>query len=313
MRFTVGLITLAGLLACAQSPSWERLAPLSEARQEVGAAIIAGKIYVVGGFGSSGATLSTAEVYDPSTNRWEDLPPMPIGVNHPATEALEGKLYVLGGYRGPALANPTDAVQIYDPTRRRWNPGPAMPTARGGLTAAVVEGKLYAIGGARGGSVGDMAVFDPQSNQWAILAAMPTQRDHIGAGVIAGKIYVPGGRNSSGFTLRVLEAYDPKSGKWETLPPMPTGRSGHAVVALGNCLYAFGGEVNRAASNGMFDQIERYAAHSNKWSDLGRMPVPRHGISAVALNGKIYLPAGATVAGFGAVVVSDVFTPPACS
>ena len=68
---------LLGLLVLAQEGSWSRLSPLGQPRQEVAAAEVGGKIYVVGGFAGNGATLGTTEVYDPASGRWTELPPCP--------------------------------------------------------------------------------------------------------------------------------------------------------------------------------------------------------------------------------------------
>lgn len=302
---------LLGLLAMAQEGSWSRLSPLGQPRQEVGAAEVGGKIYVVGGFAPNGTTLGSAEVYDPATERWQNLPPMPVAVNHPAAVGLQGKLWVLGGYR-EGLNQPTETVQIFDPATGRWSLGSPLPTARGALGAAVLDGKIYAIGGARGSSLGDAAVYDPALGQWKELPAMPTPRNHLGVAALKGKVYAAGGRNTHSFTLGTLEAFDPASGKWETLTPMPTRRSGHAAAAVGNCLYILGGEGNRADPRGMFPQVEVYRPAQQAWQRLPDMPIPKHGIYAAVLGGKIYLAGGATQQGLGAVNLVEVFAPPRC-
>ncbi|MCS7068554.1 MAG: galactose oxidase [Meiothermus sp.] len=308
-RLVWGLVLLP--LALAQVGSWFVLAPLLEPRQEIAAVELGGKIYAVGGFARDRSTLNSAEVYDPASNQWSRLPAMPIGVNHPAAVALAGKLYVLGGYR-QGLSQPTDAVQIYDPARGQWQLGTPMPSPRGALAAAVVEGRLYAIGGARGVLLDEVSGYDPTTNRWQILTPLPTPREHLAVGVVGNKIYVVGGRNERTFTLREVEAYTPSTNRWETLAPMPTGRSGHAVAVLGNCLYAFGGEVDFTAPRGVFSQVEVYSSSRNSWSALPPMPNPRHGHAAVTLNGRIYMIAGATLAGFGAVNLLEVFGPPPC-
>lgn len=309
------LAAVLGLsLVLAQGGTWERGTPMSEGRQEVGVALLNGKIYVAGGFLSNRDTSNKLEAFDPTSNTWQTLASMPIPVNHPATVAYGGKIWVLGGFRGPLLQNPTEIVQIYDPVTDGWIRGPSLPTPRGGLIAVVLDGKIYAIGGAHhGGSVGEFTVLDPATNRWQSLPPMPTPRDHLGADVIGGKIYAVGGRDGRSFTLAALEVYDPATRRWQSLPPMPTGRSGHAVVAKGTCLFAFGGEGNRRRADLMFPQTEVYSLSTNRWRTLADMVSPRHGHGAVVIGTKIYLPGGATVAGFGAVAGLEVFTPPDCN
>ena len=141
---------------------------------------------------------------------------------------------------------------------------------------------------------------------------MPTPRDHLGAVAVGGRIYAVGGRNRQAFTLGTLEVYDPAVDRWAVLPPMLTGRSGHAVAALGGCVYVLGGEGNPAAPSGNFARVEAYVVAEARWVRLGVMPTPRHGLGAVVLGGRIYLPAGAVRQGLGASAVLEAYTPPPC-
>ena len=49
----------------------------------------------------------------------------------------------------------------------------------------------------------------------------------------------------------------------------------------------------------------------NRWEALPAMPSPRHGMGAVVVDDRIWVPGGATLQGFGAVATNHVFTPPA--
>ena len=83
--------------ALAESPGkWSTGAPMLSARSEVAVAVVAGKVYVAGGFGG-GVTL---EIYDPATNRWRHGAPVPRAVHHAAAVEMGGRLYVIGGYAG---------------------------------------------------------------------------------------------------------------------------------------------------------------------------------------------------------------------
>jgi hypothetical protein len=73
----------------------------------------------------------------------------------------------------------------------------------------------------------------------------------------------------------------------------------------------FGGEGNAAAPSGNFPQVELYDPRADRWEALAPMPTPRHGIGAAAFDGRIFVPGGATVQGFGAVNVHEAFDVPA--
>lgn len=137
-----------------------------------------GKIYVIGGLGSSGAG-TAVEVYDPITDSWASAAPLPRPRHHAAAAGVGGKLYVVGGFER-SFSDPQATVYEYDPAADRWTEKTPMPTARGALAAAVVGGQLYAIGGAgTAGNVAATEVYDPAADQWEERAPLPIPRDHL--------------------------------------------------------------------------------------------------------------------------------------
>src|SRR3989442_15359617 len=80
--------------------TWTPLAPMPTARQEVAAAALDGRIFVIGGFGANFEPVATVEVYDPATDRWEVRMPLPAPTHHLAAAAVGGRLFVAGGYSG---------------------------------------------------------------------------------------------------------------------------------------------------------------------------------------------------------------------
>jgi N-acetylneuraminic acid mutarotase len=285
--------------------TWAPLAPLLEARQEVGVGELLGRIYVAGGYRANGSSATTVEVYDPATDRWTMAAPLPQGLNHPAAAVVGERLYVLGGDdgRGAVATN-----YEYDPRSNSWAVRAPMPTARSAPMAAVIGGRIYVAGGSPDSVGRTLEAYDPATDAWASLPPMPTGRNHVAGGAIGGQLYVVGGRPP--LTLSVLEVFDPATNTWSTRAPMPTGRSGHAAAVLRGCLYVFGGEGNASATNGVFPQSELYDPFDNAWTSLAAMRTPRHGIGAAVLGNRIFIPGGATVQGFGTVATHDVFEAP---
>lgn len=60
---------------------WRTRASMPTPRLEAGAAVINGKVYVVGGF--SGSALTTTEAYDPATDTWTTRADMPTARRSP--------------------------------------------------------------------------------------------------------------------------------------------------------------------------------------------------------------------------------------
>ena len=129
--------------------SWKALWPLPSKRGSAVAAVVNGKMYLIGGAttveGSKDVAINgngparvvtTNDVYDPATNRWESRAPMALGRNHAFAGAVGGKIYVIGGRVAHAfvtVSSNTDIVEEYDPATNTWSGLKAkMPSARSG-------------------------------------------------------------------------------------------------------------------------------------------------------------------------------------
>lgn len=79
---------------------------MNVARAEHTASILSnGKVLVIGGYNNT-ALLSTAELYDPSTDTWTSTANMNIArVYHTASVLSNGKVLVTGGYNGTSYLN----------------------------------------------------------------------------------------------------------------------------------------------------------------------------------------------------------------
>jgi hypothetical protein len=77
----------------------------------------------------------------------------------------------------------------------------------------------------------------------------------------------------------------------------------------GGRLFTFGGEGNPADPQGIFPQVEVYDPASDRWSGLPDLPTPRHGMGAAVSGEQIYVPGGATVAGFRASDANEALLP----
>lgn len=296
-------LALGSTRASGECPAgrWTTLAPLNEPRQEIAAAALAGRIYVVGGLAGRA---NANEIYDIGANTWSLGADLPVGTDHTWAVALNGRIY--------AGAPGSNRVFSFDPAANVWTDvAPAGFLHGGTAVAALIDGRIYLAGGAGGAMAGnELEAYDPASNTWTTLAPMSCARNHTAGGVIGGKLYVAGGRPGN---QTCLEVYDPASNAWTRKADMPTGRSGIAAGVVGGCLYVFGGEGNPADPNGIFHEVEAYEPATDTWTRLPPMQTGRHGISAAVVGNVIYLPGGATRAGFGVTGWHDAYVvdPPA--
>ena len=127
---------------------WTRLAPMPTPRNHLGAAVIAGKIHVIGGRVSGNMELTSHEIYDPAAGSWAAGPPVPTGRSGIAVVAHRGRVYVFGGETVRTLSSKTfDEAERFDPATGRWERLPPMPTARHGLGAASFGEAIHVLSG----------------------------------------------------------------------------------------------------------------------------------------------------------------------
>jgi N-acetylneuraminic acid mutarotase len=288
---------------------WITLTPLPGGpRQEIGAAALDGRVYVLGGLTDTGTGSAKVEVYDTGANQWQNAADLPAPRHHVGAIALGGSVYSVGGFSGSSFS-PASDVYRYDPAQNEWSAGAALPAARGALAVAELYGQLFAVGGSTAsGSVTDHTVYDPETDEWSFVTNLPTPRNHLAAVALNGYMYVIGGRADGGGNANTgeLDRYDPIEDRWDVLTPMPTARSGHAAAVLDGRIVVMGGEVNPDnPPNDVFVEVEVYDPSSDRWTTLDPMALPRHGIGAVTIAGLIYVPGGATRAGFGATDHAD--------
>ncbi|CAE8615186.1 unnamed protein product [Polarella glacialis] len=276
-------------LEAEEEADWQRAPSMPIKRTGLAAAVLGGKLYVLGG-SNDNVYVETlfVERFDPRAG-WQRAPSMPTWRNGLAAAVLDGQLYALGGSaRG---GNALDTVERFDPGAG-WQRAPSMTTERTGLAAAVLDGQLYALGGyARGGNarggkdLDTVERFDPRAG-WQRAPSMPTKRYDLAAAVLDGQLYALGGHDDDfygGNALDTVERFDPRAG-WQRAPSMPTKRSGLAAAVLDGQLYALGG---RDDFGRYLYTVERFDPRAG-WQRAPSMPTERNGLAAAVLDGQLY-------------------------
>jgi hypothetical protein len=133
--------------------TWATMAPMPTPREYASAVVGAdGNIYVVGGMGDSGS-LSTVEIYNPTTDHWTTGPSLTTAEWGGSAAAIKNRIFVFGGY------DDTDAVGLADSQvltigGGSWGSDTAMPRVRYlGAVAVSLSLKVWVFGGI-GGSDG---------------------------------------------------------------------------------------------------------------------------------------------------------------
>ena len=128
---------------------WEKRADMPTARNGINAAVVDGKIYVLGGQarrapGLAGRFVRSIEAYNPKTDKWQQLSDMPMFKFSFSTVAVNNEIYTIGGINNAFKR--TDTVDVYNPMIDKWRKIEPISTPKATI-AAVVNGRIYLLGG----------------------------------------------------------------------------------------------------------------------------------------------------------------------
>jgi len=223
---------------------------------------------------------------------WQEETPMPTERGWGTACTVRDQIYVIGGYyysksSGVSIFN---SVEIYDVKTDTWSKGKSMPTARHSFAASVVGDKIYIIGGENQSrkSVDAVEIYDTTTDTWSTGESMPTARYYTTSSKVGDKIYVIGGYDNSNYNARVydtVEIYDTQTDTWSTGQSMLTPRRCLTSSAVGDKIYAIGGEDNK---DNIVNAIEIYDTKTNSWSTGESMPTARYHLTSSVVGDKIY-------------------------
>ncbi|KAG2253491.1 hypothetical protein Bca4012_101194 [Brassica carinata] len=182
--------------------SWSKLDDLKEARYDFACAEVNGLVYVVGGHGVDGESLSSAEVYDPETGVWTFIESLRRPRWGCFASGFNGKLYVMGGRSNFTIGN-SKLVDVYNPQCGSWS------GSKNGLTMVTahveVGKKLFCIDWK---NQRKMSVFNAEDETWEVVALPLSGSSRAGFqfGKLNGKLLLFSSQEEAG---RSTLLYDP--------------------------------------------------------------------------------------------------------
>jgi N-acetylneuraminic acid mutarotase len=127
------------------SNSWSAKTPLTSARNALGAAVVNGIVYVIGGrTDGTPSELDLVEAYDPVADAWTTKAPLLAIRGGLSAAPINGKIYAVVWNYGYTT------VEAYDPVANSWNEKPALSTnfaSREWFSMTVVGNTAYVLGG----------------------------------------------------------------------------------------------------------------------------------------------------------------------
>ena len=298
--FLPALLTLFLVLSAFSLPlvraaedSWTTLEPMPTAGRALGAAVLDGKIYVIGNI--------VNYEYDPATDTWTTKTSMPTARTGFGIAVHQDRIYVIGGQIGVYPNETVTGVnEVYNPATDTWETKTSMPTSRVGAHANALDGRIYIISGNTGGPFSTVAlneVYDPETDTWATKEPIPYPVGGYASAVVDGKIYVIGGQDEyhDPMDLNLTQIYDPETDAWSQGTPFPAIKlvSASAAVTTGTLaperIYVMGGDKSFFESS---DQNYVYDPHADVWNAGTPIPTPRFNPAVAVLDDLVYVIGG---------------------
>jgi N-acetylneuraminic acid mutarotase len=237
------------------SPGWQPLPDLPSPRAYHTAIALNGKIYLIGGWNSAHALLSSVDVYDPQTNTWSSAAPVTDGYLGPGVTVMDGKLYVLGGAEqrdnglGGKYFSPENNFYRYDPAGNTWTTLTNLFDFNGFWDCLSKSSTIYCAGGynaAHPGFAGSLTAglvsYDLAHNSSIYKTNMLARHAQAASATAWNRLYVTGGVSSAAVGIQLDssdgEFYEPEVDRWVQVPGI-----GDVRGAAGACgLMAIGGQ-----------------------------------------------------------------------
>jgi hypothetical protein len=275
---------------------WTPTGSMNHARSDHTATLLLnGKVLVTGGtspIGGNSNTLSSAELYDPSTGVWTLTGSMRITRElHTETMLPNGKVMVAGGYG--VSSGYLSGAEVYDPETGAWTDTGSMGISRARHSARLLgNGRVLLVGGTSSNAgesfLGSAEIYDPATGIWTPTGSMITARCDFPATMLpTGKVLVTGGSSPAGVSS--AECFDPATGAFTiTSAGMSSIRNYHSATLLTNGrILVTGGYYGPQSSAELFDPT------TQAFSNVETMATARARHTATLLqNGKVLIAGG---------------------
>ncbi|KAL0970095.1 hypothetical protein UPYG_G00237080 [Umbra pygmaea] len=249
-------------------------------------AVLAGKLYVVGGQYYPGRVfvLNLACRYDPLQNSWEPLAEMQRKRCNFAMVVQDHMLYVIGGDTD-AETN-LDSVECYCPKTDSWSFAQPLDMTLSCHAATMLDDKIFISGGyhCRDQCLTSMFMYHTDRAP-TYLAEMSQPRAYHCMEALNGHIYVAGGVTTNvNMTSDQLacEFYNPVTDTWCAFTTLHIPHVGAASVVLEGKFYVLGGYCNESYKETRL--VHRYDPTTHYWQNMGKMPGPNNDTRACLLQ-----------------------------
>ncbi len=179
----------------------------------------------------------------------------------------------------------TSSVVRLDPATGSATNAGTLAQATHDAAGGVLANQQFVFGGGNQ-TVTDAVQVLHAGGPGAIVGRLPQPRADLAAVTIGATVYLVGGYDGNNATRDVLATTN--GTQFRTVAQLPVGVRYPAVTAVGNVIYAFGGEWGGTES-GAVQSIDVATGTARL---VGQLPSPRTDAAAVTLGGSVYVVGG---------------------
>lgn len=287
-------------------PTWKSAASPAQGRIQHAATRLAdGRVLITGGTAPDLPCTSTAEVYDPKSDKWSATAPMGTHRQlHGAVLLKDGRVLVAGGWDCKRGVNPKTA-EVWDPATDKWTEtGPMLDDNADPDVNLMPDGRVIVPGRDR------LMAWDPTTNQFSVVDEGGKDRF---AGATAtplpnGDLVVAGGGGAVEATVQSMTLTLGSDPGGIVAHPLNAPRAFHRTVRVGDgWLLAVGG-LNRKA-NLADARAELFDPTARQWSFSAEVPVEGHNHTVTVLQDGRALVLGRAGPQVPSVPAAWVFSP----
>jgi hypothetical protein len=242
-----------------------------------------GRLLVIGGLDSSGASSDSILALDPHSGEVRDRGTLVQPTHDAAGAVLGGIAFIFGGGESSSYSG----VEELTPGNPAGLIG-SLPTARSDLAAATIAGRAYVIGGYDGTTLASEVLATSDGRRFHPVAQLRVPVRYPAVAAARSRLFVFGGETTSGQSTDVIQEVDPRAGRTRVVASLATAIDHAAAVAFGDRIYVLGGDVAGIASRQIvfFDPVtDRVRRVSKLPLAVADAAVVRSGAGAYLLGG----------------------------